>query len=614
MNRKLFITTLFASLASLSALPSAAQELHKEITVEQEIVPTKRDASRMNVLPTVSLPAVQVPALQYSSRAVTSNVPAALTVLEPVGWGDRLFVPDSTSRGYAQLGFVPLANTTFSAGYRILSLPNTHLKVWGEYNGALYHPTKKLMEEITYDESNPLLRDHTATFGTAFGHSFSRTSKIEGTATYTYDYHNLLSPRFFTGLPAHRVDASASFHQETARFNYRTGVGYNYFGFGNPHYYHIVQLIDVANTSPLPYGIESHTARQHMARAFVGGDMQFDEQGRLDLNLDVTTLTSAEAYTTPTIDQLFKSYNLFNPYQEFNLRKAHTTALVTFTPAYTMAIPQGMLRIGAKVDAVVNGGKALRFAPDITTAWTPWQMLGFEFKATGGSTLNPLADLYAETPYLERTFTYGASETPYILDGKIVAGPFHGAYIEALVSHAVAKKWLMPVGNLIDAGGAVFTPYDIKGTTLGGALGYTFRRLLSLRAEYRTFVGEENITSAYYLWRDRARHVVDFTATVNPIADLKLTLGYQFRGDRTIYTYDSEAYYQTSLDGRAPQRNCLQSSLGCISDLNLGADYALTPRVNIWARGQNLLNRRYANLGAHQAQGINALIGVSARF
>ncbi|MDE5650512.1 MAG: hypothetical protein K2I35_05830, partial [Duncaniella sp.] len=94
MNKKAIILAL--------ALPVCAgvfaQGLHKEITVEQQIVPKKRDASRITVLPTVTLPPIQPVRLSFSDRVVTSRPASTITTLEPVAFGDKLYT--SPYRGY----------------------------------------------------------------------------------------------------------------------------------------------------------------------------------------------------------------------------------------------------------------------------------------------------------------------------------------------------------------------------------------------------------------------------------------------------------------------------------------------------------------------------------
>lgn len=51
-----------------------------------------------------------------------------------------------------------------------------------------------------------------------------------------------------------------------------------------------------------------------------------------------------------------------------------------------------------------------------------------------------------------------------------------------------------------------------------------------------------------------------------------------------------------------------------MSNLTLGADYAITPQVSVFATGENLLNRKFYLIGGVPAQGITGLVGVTYKF
>ena len=112
------------SLGLILPLCTFAQGLHKEINVEQKIEPVKREAARINLLPSLQLPPVARPQLSFSDRVVTAHVPNTINTLDPVAFGDRLYV--SPYRGYVALGLgAPLFNATFSAGYRAIDNDRT---------------------------------------------------------------------------------------------------------------------------------------------------------------------------------------------------------------------------------------------------------------------------------------------------------------------------------------------------------------------------------------------------------------------------------------------------------------------------------------------------------
>ena len=66
MKRFVYITILGAALAMPGAM--TADDLNKEITVEKDIVPQEREASRLNRLPQLSLSPVQAKKLSWTDR------------------------------------------------------------------------------------------------------------------------------------------------------------------------------------------------------------------------------------------------------------------------------------------------------------------------------------------------------------------------------------------------------------------------------------------------------------------------------------------------------------------------------------------------------------------
>ena len=162
MKKLSIISPIFAL---LFAVPAMGQELHKDITVEQQVNPSRRDAARIGVLPTVSLSPVKAAELTYSNKVVTTNVPNTFTTLDPVSWGESLFT--SPYRGYLDLGIGgPLMTGDVSAGYRILDRDKTRMSLWGQYNGDIYK------------RSSTTWHDHTASFGLDVNHTVANNARL----------------------------------------------------------------------------------------------------------------------------------------------------------------------------------------------------------------------------------------------------------------------------------------------------------------------------------------------------------------------------------------------------------------------------------------------------
>lgn len=96
---------------------------------------------------------------------------------------------------------------------------------------------------------------------------------------------------------------------------------------------------------------------------------------------------------------------------------------------------------------------------------------------------------------------------------------------------------------------------------------------------------------------------------VRPFKPLSVTLGWEFRAGRRVY-----GFVPSNPDGLFDIYLPEAASLGCVSDLSLGATYTFTERFSVFARGGNLLNRRYRYIGMRTSQGINGMIGASLKF
>ena len=112
MKRFVYITILGAALAMPGAM--TADDLNKEITVEKDIVPQEREASRLNRLPQLSLSPVQAKKLSWTDRAIAAPVTNDISVLAPASYAAS--IARSPYRGYIDLGYFPAMQLGLSAG------------------------------------------------------------------------------------------------------------------------------------------------------------------------------------------------------------------------------------------------------------------------------------------------------------------------------------------------------------------------------------------------------------------------------------------------------------------------------------------------------------------
>ena len=579
MKKTAILSSLFALFFSGSVM---GQELHKDITVEQEITPSRREASRIAVLPTVTLSPVRASSLAYSNKVVTTRVPNSFARLDPVAWGDKIYT--SPYRGYFDFGIGgPLFMGDISAGYRIVDREKTRLNLWGQYNGDVYKRT------------GTTWHDHTASLGLDLRQTVGSSSSLEAGLDYTYGFHDMAAfegGRFSQSTS--RVNASVSLSGRHSGFDYEAGLRYGHFGYYNPHF---PVLKPVAEGITDPYnGYEP--ARQNLLGVTLGGRLETGVTSHVGVDLSADFLATGRHYvaTLPFYDEAA------------TLMRSRTTGLVTVTPYFENRTSATTLRIGADVDFAVNSGKTIRVAPDVTFAWHGLQILGIELKAYGGSTLNTLASLYDISPYMNGSLAYRPSHMPYAFDAKVAFGPFFGGTIELFGGYAKADDQLMPVMGGIYPAGGVWESVDIKGYRYGARIGYDNGRTFAVSASYEGAPSKWN--RAWYDNCDRARHIAAADLKVRPVDKLTVTLGYEFRGGRACYMYAPETVDMAGFDIYPLTR----VSLGAVSNLKLGAGYAATDRLTLFVHGENLLGRKSYYIGGRPVQSANGMIGAALKF
>ncbi|MDE6093832.1 MAG: hypothetical protein K2F61_03525, partial [Muribaculaceae bacterium] len=105
-------------MAAAAALPVTAQSLSKEITIDKDVVPQERAASRLPVLPSVIEVKPESTELQFSFDGIPARLAPYAGWLASSRVGQAVSVSDW--RGYVQAGYFPAYNATLSAGYRAL--------------------------------------------------------------------------------------------------------------------------------------------------------------------------------------------------------------------------------------------------------------------------------------------------------------------------------------------------------------------------------------------------------------------------------------------------------------------------------------------------------------
>ncbi len=469
------------TVAAVDVCAANEEQLAKEITIEKEIIPEQRAATRLGIMPKVSLPAVPTKKLTYGDHSVTTRVPPSVSVLEPVSPVDSSML--LSQRGYVDLGYFPTYNAALSAGYRIIDNSDTRLNAWTQYDGSVYVGENAAGKEVT-------LRNHAVTVGVGLQHKVNSSSVVNAGVDYSYSRFNLPVVDDEYSVSVNRLEMDAAWTSAVRGLDYTIGVEYGYFGYGKSG----EELVGILKP-----------AREN--RFAVSGDavMPVGMSSHLCLDVDVSHL----------------GYN----------RNDCNTTLVSVAPAYLYRTKAITTRIGAKVEVATNTLKMFHIAPEMSLDWVPLTMFAAYCRLSGGEHQNTLGSLYGFTRYADPTGIFENSNIPFALDAGLNIGTWKGLSVELFGGYAVANDWLMPFGNRLYEYCA-FTRVDIKGWHIGAAMNYRYRDLAEMRVSYEAAPNKHD--KGYYLWRDRAGYVIDASLSLHPVEKLDVTVGYGLRAKRKM--------------------------------------------------------------------------------
>lgn len=563
MKRFVYITILGAALAMPGAM--TADDLNKEITVEKDIVPQEREASRLNRLPQLSLSPVQAKKLSWTDRAIAAPVTNDISVLAPASYAAS--IARSPYRGYIDLGYFPAMQLGLSAGYRFIDSDATRLGAWLQYDGSQYKRENVLGNKLSY-------RDHSGALGLSLTNDFEDIGTLKARLSYgmsTFNFPTLEDKGL--SQSTNRVDFGLGWHSTLGAFSYNIGLDYNYFGFSK------------AVNDELP-GLKA--LNENTARLSLGGLYSFDEFNNVGLDL-----TGA-----------------VNGVNDFAGIGSHTFAYIQASPYYLNRGKNYSVRLGIEFDYIKGLENKTRIYPDVRLDWSPSSSFALYARFYGGNpNLNSASELFDQNHYINPSMSFGPSWDKYTGRLGFIVGPFAGASFE--IWGGYGKVSSLPLPALVDENTSIsamgyYATFNMTSVNYGIAFNYTYRDLAKLRLSYEG--APQDIDKGYALWLDRARNVFDATVTVTPVKALDLELAYRLRSGRSVYALDLSE--ENPFDHIAYTK----VGLGNAGSLDCGAAYRITPQFSVWARGENLLNGKWQEVYGIPNKGITGLIGIGYKF
>lgn len=578
--KKLYIYTLATTLA----FNISAQELTKEITIDKDIVPELSESNKINVTPQVPQLNINHKKLKYNDRAKTTEVPGSITTLEPAENVDT--ITPSKYRGYAMLGYFPVYNLDLTAGYTFLDNNTTKLNAWLQYNGESYCAKPRSGEECS-------IYDHSVIADVALAQKVGDKSMLNVDVDYTFTNFNSPWVQNDYCQSANDVNFNALWTSSVGAVKYKALASYNYFGFSEDFPYNEKLYHNV--------GSAFDAVKEHNVN--VGGYAKYDFGNNTSAALDIKFALAHDNHL------LIPGWGVSKgiAWHGFRNNEGYTHSTLSLTPHYDIVFDKLSLRIGANIEGQFDYDGGIYFSPDVYLDWKPTNYISAYAYFTGGVSQNTMSSIFDVSHYFMPAMAYGNSYLPCAIDAGVNLGPFKDATIKVYGGYAFANDWYMPAfieENTLN----IMNEVDLRGWHVGIEASYCYKNWGKINASY-TIAPQQAYDKGYYLWRDRAKHVVNASLIVTPIAPLDITLGYEYRGGRSSYMQS----ISTSENGTVfPEYT--RYSLGHVNNLSLGGLYRFNDHLSFFVKAENLFNHKYDLLYDIPSQGITGLLGATYKF
>lgn len=595
----------YTLLAALVALNAAGQTLSKEITVDKDVVPQEREASRMVLTPKLVLPAIQQKSLKWTDRGVVAPVSPTVAVLPPAAYASS--VEPSPYRGYVMAGYFPTFQLGVSAGYKIVNKQKTGLNAWLQYDGSSVKRTAPYGtsgDKITYNTEDVRV-------GLDGSHTFGDIGTLSGRASYgfsSFNFPTLVSKGFTQKV--NRADVDLGWQSQLGAFDYSIGLGYSYFGFTKGK----EALMELSSRNENVFSL-ALAGRYALSESWtVGADVDFNYMGMSDCT------GRFAGHQEPSEPLTWVDMTAKEIWYEEVKSFARDYSITEMHPFVRWKNDNFAVKTGVGIQIAGGDCGSNRVRPDLRIDWTPSSFFGLWAQLNDRRVdMQTLSARYDRNRYMSKLSTSCPLLDKWHMEGGIIVGPFQGASVEVWGGVGTVSSYFAPAIWIVDYGKedkTVWPLYHVMGdytgiagfrdVHYGAALNYDYRDVASLRVSWEGApqeYDEGNISAI-----DRARSVFDVRLGVHPIKPLDVWASYTVRSGRCLYSVEP-----ANPDIFLPFEY-KKISLGNAASLDLGATWRFSDRFNVWLTVENLLNRKWQIVYGIPNKGITGLAGVSFRF
>lgn len=357
-----------------------------------------------------------------------------------------------------------------------------------------------------------------------------------------------------------------------------------------------------------PAGKQHQTmANAHVGLASTDQDMTVQFSGEIGMNYfkqkypagveagSETNFYAKGDVLTPFLGQSFGLALDLNTYSYAMGEMKNNTSL-EMNPYYKMEYGDWRFRVGAHLDWWSGAENQMNVSPDLNVELNFLDSYVLYAQAGGGRENKSLMELTDVTPYWALAQPY-LLPTYVTLDAQLglKASPANGWWFNLTGGYQMREDDLF--FGVADEKGmtAAFAQADSKVAFGAAELKYDYKDLFDC-----------TLKATYYHWdlskpKEQDDQVKQITLALKPELEVNAEVGMKpMSGLRVNVGYE----YVKRCEGLYDP----------ISNLYLGADYALLKNLSVYGQIRNLMNKEYVRADAYPAQKMNALVGLSLRF
>ena len=357
-----------------------------------------------------------------------------------------------------------------------------------------------------------------------------------------------------------------------------------------------------------PAGKQHQTmANAHIGLASTDQDMAVQFSGEIGMNYfkqkypagveagSETNFYAKGDVLTPFLGQSFGLALDLNTYSYAMGEMKNNTSL-EMNPYYKMEYGDWRFRVGAHLDWWSGAENQMNVSPDLNVELNFLDSYVLYAQAGGGRENKSLMELTDVTPYWALAQPY-LLPTYVTLDAQLglKASPANGWWFNLTGGYQMREDDLF--FGVADEKGmtAAFAQADSKVAFGAAELKYDYKDLFDC-----------TLKATYYHWdlskpKEQDGQVKQITLALKPELEVNAEVGMKpMSGLRVNVGYE----YVKRCEGLYDP----------ISNLYLGADYALLKNLSVYGQIRNLMNKEYVRADAYPAQKMNALVGLSLRF